>query len=123
MIELAATHFAARQPKQITVANRTLERGQRLADRFSAEAITLNELTERLHQFDVIVTSTASTRPIIGKGTLERVVKQRRHAPVFIVDLAVPRDVEAEAAQLDDEFLYSIDDLAAIVKDNLQIRQ
>jgi glutamyl-tRNA reductase len=123
MIELAATYFAARKPKQIAVANRTLERGQQLADRFGAEAITLNELAERLHQFDIIVTSTASTLPIIGKGTLERVVKQRRHAPVFIVDLAVPRDVEAEAGQLDDVFLYSVDDLAAIVKDNLQIRK
>lgn len=78
---------------------------------------------EHVHQFDIIVTSTASTLPIIGKGTLERVMKQRQHAPVFIVDLAVPRDVEAEAAQLDDVFLYSVDDLAAIVKDNLQIRK
>jgi glutamyl-tRNA reductase len=123
MIELAATHFAARKPRAMTVANRTLERGQQLADRFGAEAITLNELTERLHQFDIVVTSTASTLPIIGKGTLERVIKQRRHSPVFIVDLAVPRDVEAEAAQLDDVFLYSVDDLAGIVKDNLQIRK
>src|SRR5215470_10744881 len=122
MIELAATHFAARQPKQITVANRTLERGQQLADRFGAEAITLNELTERLHQFDVIVTSTASSLPILGKGMLERAIKARRHAPMFIVDLAVPRDVEPEASELDDLFLYSIDDLASIVKDSLQIR-
>ncbi|HVO88345.1 MAG TPA: glutamyl-tRNA reductase [Casimicrobiaceae bacterium] len=123
MIELAATHFAARSPKAMTVANRTLERGQKLADRFGADAITLNELTERLHQFDIVITSTASTLPIIGKGTLERVIKQRRHSPVFIVDLAVPRDVEAEAAELDDVFLYSVDDLAGIVKDNLQIRK
>ncbi len=123
MIELAATHFAAREPRAITVANRTLERGHQLADRFGANAITLTELNERLAQFDVIVTCTASTLPIIGKGTLERVVKQRRHAPVLIVDLGVPRDVEAEAAELDDVFLYSVDDLAEIVKDNLQIRR
>jgi len=123
MIELAATHFAARSPKSVTVANRTLERGSKLADRFGADAITLNELPERLHEFDIIVTCTASTLPIIGKGLLERVVKQRRHAPVFVVDLAVPRDVEPEAAQLDDVFLYSIDDLAAIIKDNLVIRR
>jgi glutamyl-tRNA reductase len=123
MIELAATHFAGRQPRSITVANRTLERGSQLASRFGADAITLTELNERLAQFDVIVTCTASTLPIIGKGTLERVVKQRRHAPVLIVDLGVPRDVEAEAAALDDVFLYSIDDLAEIVKDNLQIRR
>jgi glutamyl-tRNA reductase len=123
MIELAATHFAAKKPKSITVSNRTMERGEKLADRFDAEAITLNELPERLHQFDIVVTCTASTLPIIGKGLLERVVKQRRHQPVFIVDLAVPRDVEAEASQLNDVFLYSVDDLSEIVKGNLQVRR
>lgn len=122
MIDLAAAHFAARKPKSITVANRTLERGQQLASRFAAAAITLNELPDRLAQFDLIVTSTASSLPILGKGLLERAIKSRRHAPMFIVDLAVPRDVEAEAAELDDVFLYSVDDLANIVKDNLQIR-
>jgi glutamyl-tRNA reductase len=122
MIDLCATHFAARQPKSITVANRTLERGAALASRVQADAITLHELPERLAQFDIIVTSTASSLPILGKGMLERVIKARRHAPVFIVDLAVPRDVEPEAVELDDVFLYSVDDLANIVKDNLQIR-
>jgi glutamyl-tRNA reductase len=122
MIDLAATHFAARNPKSITVANRTLERGEQLAARFGATAITLNELPERLAQFDMIVTSTASSLPILGKGLLERAIKSRRHTPMFIVDLAVPRDVEPEVAELDDIFLYSVDDLANIVKDNLQIR-
>jgi glutamyl-tRNA reductase len=123
MIELAATHFTAKKPKSITVANRTFERGRQLAARLGAEAITLNELPDRLASFDIIVTCTASSLPILGKGTLERVVKQRKHAPVFIVDLAVPRDVEPEAADLDDVFLYSVDDLAEIVKDNLQVRR
>ena len=123
MIELAATHFAGRRPRSITVANRTLERGKQLAHRFGADSITLTELNERLHQFDVVVTCTASTLPIIGKGTLERVVKQRKHAPVLIVDLGVPRDVEPEASTLDDVFLYSVDDLSEIVKGNLQIRR
>jgi glutamyl-tRNA reductase len=122
MIDLCATHLAARRPKSITVANRTLERGAQLAARVQADAITLNELPERLAQFDIIVTSTASSLPILGKGMLERAIKARRHAPMFIVDLAVPRDVEPEAAELDDVFLYCIDDLANIVKDNLQIR-
>jgi len=122
MIDLAAAHFAAKHPKSITVANRTLERGEQLAARFGANAITLNELPDRLAQFDMIVTSTASSLPILGKGLLERAIKSRRHAPMFIVDLAVPRDVEPEAAELDDLFLYSVDDLANIVKDNLQIR-
>jgi glutamyl-tRNA reductase len=123
MIELAATHFAAKNPKSITVSNRTMERGEKLADRFAAEAITLNELPDRLHHFDIVVTCTASTLPIIGKGMLERVIKQRKHRPVFIVDLAVPRDVEVEASDLSDVFLYSVDDLSEIVKDNLQIRR
>ncbi len=123
MIELAATHFAAKSPKSVTVANRTIERGSKLADRFGADAMTLTELPDRLRDFDIIVTCTASTLPIIGKGLLERVIKQRRHAPVFIVDLAVPRDVEPEACELDDVFLYSVDDLSAIVRDNLQIRR
>ena len=123
MIDLTATHFAARNPRSITIANRTLERGRELAARFGAEAITLNEMPDRLHEFDIIVTCTASTLPILGKGLLERVVKARRHAPIFVVDLAVPRDVEPEAAELDDVFLYSIDDLSNIVRGNLQIRK
>ena len=123
MIDLTATHFAARHPKSITIANRTLERGRELATRFAAEAITLNEMPDRLPEFDIIVTCTASTLPILGKGLLERVIKARRHAPVFIVDLAVPRDVEPEAADLADVFLYSVDDLMHIVKDNLTIRK
>jgi glutamyl-tRNA reductase len=123
MIELAATHFAARRPKSITVANRTMERGEALADRFSASAITLAEVPDRLANFDIVVTCTASTLPILGKGLIERAIRERRHRPMFIVDLAVPRDVEPEARGVDDIFLYSIDDLAAIVKDNLQIRR
>jgi glutamyl-tRNA reductase len=123
MIELTATHFAARSPKSVTIANRTLERGRQLAARFGADAITLNEVPERLPEFDIVVTCTASTLPFLGKGLLERVVKARRHAPVFIVDLAVPRDVEPEAGDLDDVFLYSVDDLSNIVKDNLNIRR
>src|SRR5438132_1136782 len=91
MIDLAATHFAARTPRSITVANRTLERGAQLAARFSADAIALSELPERLAQFDIIVTSTASSLPILGKGMLERAIKARRHTPMFIVDLALAR--------------------------------
>jgi glutamyl-tRNA reductase len=123
MIELTATHFAARKPKSITIANRTLERATALAERYNGSAMMLQELPDRLHEFDIIVTCTASSLPILGKGLLERVVKARRHAPVFIVDLAVPRDVEPEAGQLNDVFLYSVDDLANIVKGNLQIRR
>lgn len=123
MIELAAVHFGARKPKSITVANRTLERGEALAARFGGGAITLHQIPERLPQFDIIVSCTGSTLPIIGKGLLESALKARRRRPIFVVDLAVPRDVEPEVATLGDVFLYSVDDLANIVKDNLQVRQ
>jgi len=123
MIELAAQHFLACNPRSVTVANRTLERGRSLASRIGAAEMTLNELPDRLREFDIVVTCTASSLPLIGKGMLERVVKQRKHAPVFIVDLGVPRDVEAEAADLDDVFLYSLDDLVVIVRENQTIRQ
>ena len=123
MIELAATHFAAANPASITVANRTLSRGEALAAKLGASAITLSELPDVLAKFDIIVTSTASSLPILGKGLLERVAKQRRHRPIFIVDLAVPRDVEPEARELDDIFLYSVDDLSSLVRENLKLRQ
>lgn len=122
MIELAATYFATKKPRSITVANRTLERGSQLAARFAADAMTLNELPKRLSGFDIIVSSTGSSLPILGKGLLEQAIKARRRAPMLIVDLAVPRDVEPEAAELDDLFLYTIDDLANVVSDNLQLR-
>jgi glutamyl-tRNA reductase len=122
MIELAATHFAAKNPRSITVANRTLERGAQLAARFAADTMTLNELPERLSGFDIVVTSTGSSLPVLGKGLLERAIKARRRAPMFIIDLAVPRDVEPEAAALEDLFLYSVDDLASLVSANLQLR-
>ena len=123
MIELNAVHFAARKPKLITVANRTLERAQVLARRINGHAITLNELPEQLAQHDIIVTCTASPLPILGKGMVERALKVRKHRPLFIVDLAVPRDVEEEVAELDDVFLYSVDDLAEVVRDGLDARQ
>ena len=123
MIELNAVHFAARSPKGITVANRTLDRAHGLARRINGHAITLNELPEQLALHDIIITSTASPLPILGKGMVERALKQRKHRPLFIVDLAVPRDVEAEVAELDDVFLYTVDDIAEVVKDGLDARQ
>lgn len=117
MIELVATHFVAQRPKQITVANRTLERAQNLAQTLSGSAITLAELPDKIANFDVIVTCTASTLPIVGKGLMERAIKARRHRPMFMVDLAVPRDVEPEVAELPDVFLYTIDDLGEIVRE------
>jgi glutamyl-tRNA reductase len=123
MIELAATHFAAQQPRGMAVANRTLDRADALARRFGAEAIELRDLPERLPEFDIVVSCTASSLPIIGKGTMERTIRVRRHRPIFMVDLAVPRDIEAEVAALDDVFLYTIDDLAATVREGIDARQ
>ncbi|CUA83114.1 glutamyl-tRNA reductase [Gulbenkiania indica] len=123
MIELVATHFAARQPACITIANRTLERGQKLAERFGGEAVTLSELPDQLQRFDVVVSSTASQLPIIGKGLVERAIKARRHRPMFMLDLAVPRDIEAEVEGLDDVFLYTVDDIAGIVEVGREARQ
>ncbi|WP_035384414.1 glutamyl-tRNA reductase [Ferriphaselus sp. R-1] len=123
MIELNAVHFAARNPAHITVANRTLERAQMLARRINGQAITLNELPEQLALHDIIVTCTASPLPILGKGMVERALKQRKHRPIFIVDLAVPRDVEQEVEELRDVFLYTVDDLAEVVKDGQDARQ
>ncbi len=122
MIELCATHFASHNPRAITVANRTLERAQQLAHRFNGQAILLRDLPEHLADYDIVVSCTASTLPILGKGLMERVIKARRYRPVFMVDLAVPRDIEPEVASLDDIFLYTVDDLAAIVKDGIDAR-
>ena len=123
MIELVATHFAARAPKSMTVANRTLERGERLAARFGARSLRLSELPNRLHEFDVVISCTASTVPIIGLGAVERALKMRRHRPMFMVDLAVPRDIEVEVASLGDVYLYTIDDLSALVQTAGEKRQ
>lgn len=123
MIELCAAHFCARQPKQVTIANRTLERGRSLAERFNGTAIRLDELGEHLAQHDIVVSCTASPLPIIGLGMVERAIKARRHRPMFMIDLAVPRDIEEEIGDLDDVFLYSVDDLAQVVESGLESRQ
>jgi glutamyl-tRNA reductase len=123
MIDLAITHFAAKNPKHMAIANRTLERGEKLAARFGAEVMHLADLPTRLHEFDAVVSCTASTLPIIGLGAVERALKKRRRKPMFMVDLAVPRDIEPEVKALEDVYLYTVDDLAQVVqtgKDNRQ---
>ena len=116
MIELAATHFAAKNPKAIAIANRTLERGEKLATRFGGEVLRLADLPDRLHEFDAVISCTASSLPIIGLGAVERALKKRRHRPMFMVDLAVPRDIEPEVKALGDVYLYTVDDLASVVQ-------
>lgn len=123
MIELCARHFAAQQPRQMVIANRTVERGEALAQQIGGQAIRLEELGERLAQFDIVVSCTASPLPILGLGLVERAIKTRRHRPMFMVDLAVPRDIEVEVGEMDDVFLYTIDDLGQVVKNGLESRQ
>ena len=105
------------------MANRTLERGERLAARFGAESLRLSDLPARLHEFDAVISCTASTLPIIGLGAVERALKARRHRPMFMVDLAVPRDIEPEVARLSDVYLYTVDDLSALVQTAGEKRQ
>ncbi len=111
MIELCATHFAAQHPRRIVIANRTAERADRLAQQFGAETMRLADLPSRLEEFDIVVSCTTSTLPIVGLGMVERASRARRRRPIFMVDLAVPRDIEAEVSRLDDIYLYTVDDL------------
>jgi glutamyl-tRNA reductase len=123
MVELAAAHFAARHPRGLAFANRTEARAQQLADRFGARVISLNELPRQLALYDVVVCSTAAPLPLIGKGVVESALRARRHRPMLMFDLAVPRDIESEVESLEDVFLYTVDDLGRIARAGLDIRQ
>ncbi len=123
MIELAATHFAAKQPLAMAIANRSVERGDKLAARFGAEVMRLADLPDRLHEFDAVISCTASTLPLIGLGAVERALKRRKHRPIFMVDLAVPRDIEPEVKALEDVYLYTVDDLSHVVQTAQASRQ
>lgn len=125
MIELVATYFAAKNPRLMTVANRTLARAQELCDKLgvNAELCLLSDLPVILHDYDVVVSSTASQLPIVGKGMVERALKQRQSMPLFMLDLAVPRDIEAEVGDLNDAYLYTVDDMVNIVQSGKEARQ
>ena len=123
MIDLCATHFAAHHPKRMTFANRTPERAQQLADRFLGRTISLNDLPTQLALYDIVVCCTANPLPIIGKGLVESALRARKHRPMLMFDLAVPRDVEGEVGRLDDVFLYTVDDLGKIAREGADVRQ
>lgn len=122
-IELATQHLHSKNIQQIIIANRTIERAQGLADKFNGKAIALPQIPDYLPQADIVISSTASPLPILGKGAVEKALKIRKHKPIFMVDIAVPRDVEQEVAELDDVYLYTVDDLQEIIQENLQSRQ
>ncbi len=123
MIELASAHFSAKQPKSMAIANRSPERANKLADQIGAKTLRLADIPDHLHEYDAVVSCTASTLPIIGLGAVERALKKRKHRPMFMVDLAVPRDIEPEVKDLSDVFLYTVDDLAQVVKSGKDQRQ
>jgi len=122
-IELTARHLQQAGATEFIVANRTQARAEQLATELGGQAISLSMLPDHLHRADVVVTSTAADLPLIGKGAVERALKKRRHRPMFMVDLAVPRDIEAEVEQLRDVYLYTVDDLQQVVQENLRSRE
>ena len=123
MIQLCLAHFAAQSPQNLAIANRTVQRGETLAKSYCGEAFALSDLPRRLCDFDVVVSCTASSLPILGLGMVESALKKRRYKPIFFVDLAVPRDIEPEVSKLSDAFLYSVDDLAGLVEVGVQARR
>ena len=122
-IELVARHLKEKNVGAISVANRTLQHAQELAKEFGAEAILLSDIPEQLHRADIVISSTASQLPILGKGAVESALKKRRHRPMFMVDIAVPRDIEPEVADLGDVYLYTVDDLQEVIEENIRSRE
>lgn len=122
-IELVARHLRVHKVSRLTIANRTRERAEHLAQQMAAEVIDIGDIPDALSETDIIISSTASPLPIIGKGMMERALKARRNKPVLIVDIAVPRDVEPEVSQLSAAYLYTVDDLQSIIQHNLAQRQ
>ncbi len=122
-VELCARHLYEQRVRHIIFANRTVERAQLLATQFGAEAISLAEMPARLADADIVISSTASQLPILGKGAVESALKARRHRPMFMLDIAVPRDIETEVGDLSDVYLYTVDDLKGVVQENMESRE
>lgn len=122
-IELVARHLREQGIRDIIVANRTLENAAKLADKFSAQAIMLADIPDHLHKADIIISSTASQLPLLGKGAVEKALKRRKHKPMFMVDIAIPRDIEPEVNELGDVYLYTVDDLKEVIDENMRSRE
>ncbi len=121
--ELLARHLREQGIRRMAIANRTLTNAEKLARTFGADAMQLGDVAENLHEYDIVISSTGSPLPVLGKGAVEGALKRRRHRPVFMVDIAMPRDIEPEVGELRDVYLYSIDDLTSIVEENARKRQ
>jgi glutamyl-tRNA reductase len=122
-IELTARHLNQQGIGRIIIANRTLEKAHHLAMQFNGYAISLAEIPTHLAEADIVISSTSSQLPILGKGSVESALKKRKHKPMFMVDLAVPRDIEMEVENLDDVYLYTVDDLQHTVEQNMNSRR
>lgn len=122
-VELVARHLREQRIARIIIANRTLDRAQLLADSLQAEAMLLGDIPSRLHEADIVISSTASQLPVLGKGAVEQALKQRRRKPMFMVDIAVPRDIEPQVGELDDVYLYTVDDLRDVIDESLRARE
>jgi glutamyl-tRNA reductase len=123
MIELCAQHLSQKGVRNMIVANRTVENAEKIASLYGAKAVSLKQFSNIIHEADIIISSTAASVPIIGKGLIETALKLRKHKPMFMLDIAIPRDIEPEVSQLDDVFLYTVDDLQQVVNDNIGSRQ
>ena len=123
MIELCAQHLNQKGVNNMIVANRTVKNAEKIASLYGARAVSLKQFSDLIHEADIIISSTAASVPIIGKGLIETALKLRKHKPMFMLDIAIPRDIEPEVSQLDDVFLYTIDDLQQVVNDNIDSRQ
>ena len=117
MAEMCAKYFNKHNPQKISIANRSIQNGRAMAKKINADAFLLGEITEQLHYYDIVVSSTSSQLPIIGLGMIERAIKVRKHKPMLLIDLAMPRDIENEASEVSDIFLYTFDDLAKIAQE------
>ena len=122
-IQRVAEHLTANGIGGLAIANRTLANAESLAARFDALPMQLTDVAAQLHNYDIVIASTGSSLPVVGKGAVEAAIKQRRHKPIFIVDIAVPRDIEPEVAELPDVYLYTIDDLTEIIEENVKQRR
>jgi glutamyl-tRNA reductase len=123
MIELCVAHFAAKSPSSITIANRTADRADALAALHGARCIALADLPSQVHRFDIVISCTASTLPLIGLGAVKSALRARKNRPMFMVDLAVPRDIEPEVKHLSDVYLYTVDDLTEVINSAQMHRQ
>ena len=121
-IDLVSAHMQSAGVTSIDIANRTISNAARIAVKTGGSALKLSQINEKLHRYDVVISSTGSTLPILGKGAVEKACRQRRHKPIFMVDIAVPRDIEPEVQTLSDVYLYSIDDLTEIIDENIANR-